>query len=1642
MLVGFVPNIFADPVTLPYENVCDYSRDMEGCVGEAIENSKGWNAYSKAFRCIPNKTAEGYTTKGNYYFPEMDLKAGKAYKITATCRFLRGPGKIYAHAATGTTKETIETTFGLQQVSTTYTDYIFFYSPATDGVRRIAIGCEAPGTSEAFYLDKFKVEECPIDLPGVPTACSATPVEGKKISGSLTAPTLDALGKPLQEGALKFIFVRTGGAPICTIENPVNGQTYNYTATLPATGQQQVEFIAVTRSGEGSPTLVDVTIDLGYTLPAWDIEYWNFDYGNHQKYIAQYDANEEVVSLVLNKFCERNNPIEEGATFTVVRKPDNVTIATNSATANIQDMGFPAEKAQPYWYELTVNQPSGSTLTINSSVVSINNPVTYSADFAGTAGKELAKEFVSYNIFTEDEYNSMYCWGGGSPSFGVDCCDDWLMSPGVLLEAGKNYCFKYTISGYYGPAGIEVKYGRANTPEAMTGAVAPWIEYTADETLTTYTEYFTAPESGNYFIGFHAYYPDGTPTGNDIKLFGFSIAEASEDIPGVVTDVNVEYPSATQAVLTFKAPALNVAGKSLTTLDCINITCDGVPFKTLENVAPGEVCSVDLTIESGVGHKYSIVAENALGTSVAVDQNVILITPPHSDALTGKSALDYYTIFDMGKDGFSWHIQNDQVRVYPSDRSFDDWLITPDIYMQGGYYYKVQYCTRREQTPYADSRLDNYITLYVGDEPTVEAMQQVAIPEYQVRNNDPVLLKSYITVSESGAHNFGWHATNKATDPFEFYISDFSISAPMSPYVPGAGVLTVTPDVTGALQASLKVDLPTKDIAGDDLEYPVTRVMLYADGNLAFDIDATTADFNGTWLLDKIPEGVHLFTMICYNEKGMGREYETINFVGINRPAVPENLQINRTENDGEVLITWEAPKTDIDGFWTNPDFITYEIFTYEPNDEIQAYEEKIVATDLPAGTYSYKYQRLSPLANQQFGRYGIRAITKGGKSQGLLGDYIPVGRPYDMPYHESFANGTPNTIFRSVVLEGAAYWGFGSLSDKHQPLDADGGFAIMEGMSYAHGAGLMSGRVTLTGEHPVISAYVYNFSEGDFIDYNELGLQVMTDTKQKWEIVEGAEKTVNDWTDGLPGWQKISIDLSDYTGQTLQFVFTGICINHPFVMLDLVTINGRAVDMAAISTGLPEEAFVGKEFPILPVIKNLDINPVEGYQVELLRNNEVISTVNPEAPLAAGASTTVEFKDMISLRDRMAAPDLKYTYKVRVTAAGDLDKINNTADPQELNLAAIENYPRVNDLAGTEEGNQIHLSWTAPVIPEAATEITDDLESYAAWSTTTTGLGDYKLYDNDSYPTVGVTFGWPIPNSSKQSFFLADFSEPWAEKWEANYPTVFKARSGNKALVSLTGTYYEGKQYVFDVEDWLISPLLSGEEQTISFYMKSYTASGVSEYINVLVSSTGNNINCFDDAKLFSWNNRDEYGKVELTLPKGTRYFAIVHVGGQILFIDDLTFTPAGNERLQLTGYNVYRNGELVSENFSPAAAVAATEAQNTDAIHFYEASPAGTSQSYDITAVYNRGESLPENILLATSGINGVYGDASAPGAIGGRGTIRVLNAEGLAVAIYNVDGMLIDTFAGETDLTVDAQPGFYIVTIGASTFKVAVR
>ena len=184
------------------------------------------------------------------------------------------------------------------------------------------------------------------------------------------------------------------------------------------------------------------------------------------------------------------------------------------------------------------------------------------------------------------------------------------------------------------------------------------------------------------------------------------------------------------------------------------------------------------------------------------------------------------------------------------------------------------------------------------------------------------------------------------------------------------------------------------------------------------------------------------------------------------------------------------------------------------------------------------------------------------------------------------------------------------------------------------------------------------------------------------------------------------------------------------------------------------------------------------------------------------------------------------------------------------------------------------------------------------------------------------------------------------------------------------------------------MSPELCGEAQTVRFFAKAGIASAVPEQMEVLYSVSDKTFDSFkkigetiDVSNVKGW---DEY-KVEL--PQGAKYFAIRCVSNNkfALLIDDISYIAKGAEKENLTfvGYNVYRDRQKL--NAKPIAAAVVVS---------------------------------------------------------GGKSCVEISGAEGRMVKMFTVDGRLVRTFAGEAHITVEAEPGVYVVMVDGSAFKVSVR
>lgn len=276
---------------------------------------------------------------------------------------------------------------------------------------------------------------------------------------------------------------------------------------------------------------------------------------------------------------------------------------------------------------------------------------------------------------------------------------------------------------------------------------------------------------------------------------------------------------------------------------------------------------------------------------------------------------------------------------------------------------------------------------------------------------------------------------------------------------------------------------------------------------------------------------------------------------------------------------------------------------------------------------------------------------------------------------------------------------------------------------------------------------------------------------------------------------------------------------------------------------------------------------------------------------------------------------------------------------------------------------------------------MTDDFEDYNSWGVD--NAGDWSFHDGDK----GVTYGY----YDDQGLYYDNEKTPFAYiVWTpANYggeditvanPTA-KPYSGSNAMASVYSYNRKatGELTPLAADNWMISPELTGKDQTVMFRVNNISASTPETY-QVLYSTT---TAAHDQFRLVAEKtvSNSKWDEVSFELPEGARYFAIRHntklevspsgIGYSsapyLFLVDDATFASKGCTFVE---YVIYRDGK-------PLATAATTASEDR------EAQCDGADHVYQVTARYGDGsESAPvEAVVSMPTGIDIIETTVDAP-------------------------------------------------------------
>lgn len=958
--------------------------------------------------------------------------------------------------------------------------------------------------------------------------------------------------------------------------------------------------------------------------------------------------------------------------------------------------------------------------------------------------------------------------------------------------------------------------------------------------------------------------------------------------------------------------------------------------------------------------------------------------PPYFEEFDTPDTWNLFTVIDANKDGSTWQRYDNfyhETYAYAQSNRWhdgDDWLLTPPIHLKSGYLYPVSFMYRYRMI-FGNERME--VKYGKGTDPS---KFETLMPRTDVTSGYFTTFEKYVSTEEDGDYRIAFHYISDR-DKFGLYIDSIKV---------GMGLAFATPDSVkqlnveggyrGALNATATMIAPQTDITGNKLN-ALTLIRLERDG-VAVDSVVNPALGAQLTLKDNNPaNGYHNYTIRVFNSHGEGMPASRKVFIGQDMPGVPTDITL--TDEGDHLHLKWKSPgDVGANGGFVEGKHLKFKVFSID--DSGTAFGEPLTETS----DTEYDITGKPTTGEQQLYYYGVTTIGDVGSSRIRTSNPVVLGDNYTIPFKESFSNGAYSHLWWQK-----RYGGMGGYLMASNDADNDRGYFAVLSLADGDRLTLTSGKIALKGAFNPTLTYYYQFSKS--VKFSIVAIATVNGT----EDVPLDTLDYSSLNHTHSGWFQRRVNMDKVKGAkyvNLKFVMNNNTGSVTSTGLDNINIVDQLeYDLSASIEAAPT-ATRGREFPVTVKIKNLGTRTSSRYSVILRSGSTPIDTLK---------GVPVGIDEEQSLRFSVKAPiysDETMSLSAEIDYLYDLNLDNNISSTATVKLKRPLS-PRVNDLAASTSGGNTQLSWSKP--KQGRETVEESFENYDNFIID--NIGDWKVCDRDSAIITGFQ-AIDFPHSQDRFAWIVFNPTATTPSIDLNTAREFRPYEGNKFLASFCATPRYAKQGHND--DWLISPRLDGHVQTISFRAKTILPSEGLETFEVLYSTTTNDPDSFkiigaERQAAANWNG------VRVRLPEATRYFAIRCTSENkfIMALDDITYELG---ELQVLGYNIYRNGQLVGHADANATSFTVDGDDAAD---------------YTITVVYNNGESVPSNIAsIVSTGIKTT--DAIKKfNAAGTRGAVIIEGATGCTVRIHTSGGALTWTSEGKDHIEVALPAGQYIVS-----------
>lgn len=1007
--------------------------------------------------------------------------------------------------------------------------------------------------------------------------------------------------------------------------------------------------------------------------------------------------------------------------------------------------------------------------------------------------------------------------------------------------------------------------------------------------------------------------------------------------------------------------------------------------------------SIELSLPTKeyAAYRYDIIPKSHGYEGPLTSTNYVAVGPAAAVPATMAANLKFVADNRAGLQGWTYDEKGDSLYVEAGCFGSSDVVISPYVWLDANYCYKVSLDLKIFGTSGAT------MSVKAGKTLSAEGMTIPALVSPQAKPGMSGSCETYIYTGESGKYHFG---VSVAQGLSEGYLCLNGVTVERGPVrmAPAmVSALTVKPGAAGADEAVVTFTTPGADISGSPLS-SLTAVYVYRNGERVGKIDnpAVAAELSFT---DRgVSTGFNVYSVAAVNNSGEGIPAMLEAYVGQDIPGIPQNLKVYDT--DGGVTISWNAPSEGVNGAYVDASKLRYDIIRSDHTVIGESVSITTITDDTDFGM------------RQSFVQYAVRAVSEAGPGAWAISRSYVVGKPFDYPFNESFTGARlDNNFWAQEVMAGTAQWNLNG------GAGADGlpGYCGTKPEAPGDDCILSSGKISMSGaEKPALSYSYYAYPGAS------------TTFRTTLRLPDGSEVKVDEvdfsTLDGNEGWRERMVDLKAWS--SLKFVRVA------FEVISRDGVRGSGVDEIKVFDAKSHDLAVS-----MTTVGVMDYNDMAKARLEVLNRGyesvaagdyKIVLYKNDSEYLTVGGQNLAPF-EAFSFDSEFKSDIFDGSIKIHSEVVYDIDEnlANNVSVPRSIDVRQSM-LPVPGQLSGSvDDCDMVSLSWDEPS-PSLFTvvETTDDVEAYESFIID--DVGEWTMADLDGCRTYGIGDGAGgyrnFPNAiDPKAFIVFNAPEAGVEVYDVHdRPTKWAPHSGDQMFVSFQASGTAN-------DDWMISPRLSGNAQTISFYVRSVDVENYeAETYEVLYSTTGNNTDDFIEVPGSLREAPGQWTEVTFDLPDGAKYFAIhgISFGGFALMIDDISYSPADYTGLEITGYNLYCNRVRVNE-------VPMTSREYQGMIHDRQA-------VYQVSAVYDCGESKPSNtVTLNSSGLEPKF--AGGVRIFASEGRIVIDNVAGEHVDIVGVDGIsLYSATPRGARLEVKAPCGVFVVRAAGRTAKLIVK